>query len=186
MRSYSVLAHALTVEQLKQSLKTDDVHGRAKTEIVERLRVHGLNQLKEEAPVAWPIKLLGQFKSVLILILLIAAAMAGIMGEWTEASAILAIVILNGVIGFFQEARAEKAIASLKQLAAPQARVIRDGVEQVISAAELVPGDLIQVEAGDFVPADARLILYDCLQSQGETSRCPLIQFRPMPSPWSS
>jgi Ca2+-transporting ATPase len=155
--------YALTPQQLKEHMQSDPELGLADDEVQRRLGEYGPNQLQEETSESWLIKFFKQFQSVLIVILIIAAAMAGFMGEWTETWAILAIVLLNGVIGFFQEARAEKAIASLRQLASPQARMIRGGRSRIGPAGELVPGDLIELEAGDFVPADTRLIeAYDC------------------------
>ncbi|HET9238634.1 MAG TPA: cation-translocating P-type ATPase [Oligoflexus sp.] len=155
--------YALTLERLKEYMQTDPERGLSDDEVQRRLGEYGSNQLEEETSESWLIKFFKQFQSVLIVILIVAAAMAGLMGEWTETWAILAIVLLNGVIGFFQEARAEQAIASLRQLASPQARVIRSGASRLIAAVDLVPGDLIELEAGDFVPADTRLIeAYDC------------------------
>ncbi|MCI0464389.1 MAG: cation-translocating P-type ATPase [Gemmataceae bacterium] len=99
-----------------------------------------------------------QFQELVIWILLVAAAISGLLGDWTDMIAILAIVLLNALLGFFQEERAERALAALQKLSAPQARVLRHGVLQVVPARELVPGDRIELEAGDNVPADARLL----------------------------
>jgi len=159
----SVEAHAMPAEQLIETFRANTEQGLDTQEVSRRRTQYGLNQLQEEPGESWLVKLLRQFKSVLIVILLIAALLAGFMQQWTEAWAILSIVFLNGIIGFLQESRAEKAIARLQELGAPQARVMRGGQKLVIAAAEVVPGDLIEMEAGDFVPADARLVeAYDC------------------------
>ncbi len=126
---------------------------------VAELRVHyGYNELAETQPVPLWQKFLGQFKDLVIGILIVAAIISGLLGEWTDTLAILAIVILNAAIGFLQEERAERALAALQKLSAPLARVLRHGVLQRLPARELVPGDCINLEAGDNVPADARLI----------------------------
>jgi Ca2+-transporting ATPase len=103
---------------------------------------------------------------VLIGILLVAALISGAMGEWPETVAILTIVLINAGIGFLQEERAERALKSLRKLAAPTCRVTRDGHERTLPAAELVPGDVIHVESGDQIPADARLLESISLRTQ--------------------
>lgn len=114
-----------------------------------------------------------QFKDVMILILLAAAVVSFVIAciegnpmEFFEPALILLIVVLNAVMGMLQESKAEKALDTLKSMSAPHARVIRDGEEKIIDAAELVPGDIIKLEAGDFVPADARLIKSASLKSE--------------------
>ncbi len=151
------LPFASSPEATVKILDTDFKHGLAGRDAPVRLEKFGPNKLQDAAREPWAVKLFRQFKSVVILILLIAAVISGVMGEWFETWAILAIVLLNGGIGFLQEARAEQALASLRKLSAPQSRVVRDGRLQSIPASQLVPGDLIELEAGDFVPADARL-----------------------------
>ncbi len=99
-----------------------------------------------------------QLNSLIIWVLIGAALVSGLLGEWVDACAILAIVLLNGLLGFVQEYRAERSLAALKTLGVTYARVVRDGVRRTLSSTELVPGDIIDVEAGDHVPADARLI----------------------------
>jgi Ca2+-transporting ATPase len=127
---------------------------------------YGQNVLVEKAGVSpWKI-LIQQFAGLLIWVLIGAAAISGILGEWVDSIAIIAIVIVNALIGFFQEFRAEKALAALKKLSAPSAKVFRDGIKQVINANDLVPGDIVEVEAGDNIPADCRIIRAFNLSSQ--------------------
>jgi Ca2+-transporting ATPase len=123
-----------------------------------RLALHGPNRLPEEAGES-PLRLFArQFTDLLIVILAFAAAISGALGEWLDAAAIAAIILLNGVIGFLQEYRAEKALEALKKMTAPVARVIRGGTEGAIDARDLVPGDVIFILEGDRVPADGRLL----------------------------
>jgi len=141
-----------------ESLGSDRGRGLNSTEVNERADRFGPNQLAEAPPVPHWKKLLAQFKELVIWILIVAAIISGVMGEWVDTAAILAIVVLNGVIGFLQEEKAERALAALQKLSAPMAKVIRGGVLQSVPAAELVPGDRVELEAGDNVPADARLV----------------------------
>ena len=124
----------------------------------ERLAVHGPNLLRE-GPRRTALGLLaGQFTDFMILVLLAAAVVSGLIGDVVDTIAILAIVVLNAVIGFVQEYRAERAMAALKAMAAPTATVLRDGATAVIPAADLVPGDVVLLETGRIVPADLRLL----------------------------
>ena len=127
-------------------------------EVQKRYELFGENQLTEAPPMPTWKKLVAQFKDLVILILIVAAVVSGVLGEWVDALAILAIVLLNGVIGFVQEQHAEQAMSALRKMSAPSAKVVRDGTHQTIPAITLVPGDIIQVEAGDNIPADARLV----------------------------
>jgi Ca2+-transporting ATPase len=132
--------------------------GLSSGEACQRLALHGRNELRAQAPLQ-PWRLFGrQFLSPLVCLLFVAAAIAGAMGDTLDCAAILAILLLNSVIGFQQEFRAEKAIAALKSLTAPRAHVRRDGEIHTVSSAELVPGDVVELGAGDVVPADAVLI----------------------------
>ncbi len=124
----------------------------------EKIRQLGPNELQEGKKKSIAGMLLAQFKDVMILILLAAAVISGIIGDLTDTIVILVIVLLNAVIGFFQEYRAEKAMQALKQMAVTQARVFRDGSLAWLPATVLVPGDIVLLEAGNAVPADLRII----------------------------
>lgn len=134
-------------------------------EAVGRLRDYGSNVLQEKPPRSLLSIFIGQMKEILVLILLAAAAISGILGEWADSIVILIIVILNAVIGVFQENKAEHALKALKEMTKPSAKVVRGGKVLQISAEEVVPGDVILLDAGDSVPADARLIESASLRS---------------------
>src|SRR4030095_2485667 len=132
--------------------------GLSTREAAQRLATNGPNELKEGERVSpWQI-CLGQFKSLIIWILIVAGVISGVLGEAVDAIAILAIVVLNALIGFYQEFNAEKSIAALKKMTAPRAKVRREGKVTSIPASEIVAGDIIELEAGDLVAADARLL----------------------------
>ncbi len=149
--------HALsTVECLERNLFTPG--GLSAPEAAQRLAANGPNELKEGKRID-PLQIfLGQFKSLIIWILIAAGVISGMLGEVVDAIAILAIVVLNAVIGFYQEFNAEKSIAALKKMTAPQAKVSRDGQVTSIPASGIVTGDILALEAGDLVAADARLL----------------------------
>ncbi|MEE0807339.1 MAG: calcium-translocating P-type ATPase, PMCA-type [Acutalibacteraceae bacterium] len=160
-------------EQVLQSLQTDPAQGLSAAEAARRLEQHGANVLREKKKKTNLQRFLDQFKDVMILILIAAAIVSFVIacvegnpGEFFEPALILLIVILNAVMGMLQESKAEKALDALKSMSAPHARVLRDGMEQIIDAASLVPGDIIRLEAGDFVPADARLLHSAGLKSE--------------------
>lgn len=146
------------VDCVLRNLVTNADSGLNDEQIAERRRKHGRNQLAEAPATPLWQKLLGQFKDLVIWILIGAAVISGLMGEWTDTLAILAIVLLNAVIGFLQEERAERALAALQKLSAPLAKVIRNAHLQTVPAVDLVPGDIVELEAGDNIPADVRLI----------------------------
>ncbi len=151
---------ALVAEELGTSVST----GLSEEEALRRLSQYGPNRIREVKKEGKLQKFLKQFTEFIILVLIGAAIIAGLLGEWIDSLAILAIVLLNGIIGYIQEEKAEKVLESLKKLAAPMAKVIRDGELRHIKAEELVPGDLIVIEAGDMIPADARLVEAEFLQ----------------------
>lgn len=161
-----MLWHRATYEQLSQELDTDLEGGLGDKESARRLAEQGPNELPQAPPLS-PWKLfVSQFGSMIVWVLIGAAAIAGFLGEWVDAVAIVAIVVLNAVLGFFQEFRAERSLEALKHLAMATARVVREGHLSSIPAKELVTGDVIQVEAGDRIPADARLISATALQTK--------------------
>ncbi len=135
-----------------------DQNGLSREEAERRLKEFGYNELKEKKKVT-PLKIfLRQFKDIFVIMLLIATAISFLIGDPVDAIIIAVIVILNSVLGFVMEYRSEKAMEAMRKLTAPKARVMREGSEQVIAAREIVPGDIVILEAGDRVPADARLI----------------------------
>ncbi len=139
--------------------------GLSTSEARERLARDGPNELARHEGTPWWRTLLGQFGSPVIWLLLAACGISAALGEWIDAAAIGAIVLLNGLVGFFQEFRAEKAVFALRAMTAPRARVLRDGQAAILPAAEVVKGDALLLEAGDLVAADARLLQAHALRT---------------------
>lgn len=163
--------HGMEIEEVMEELKVDQ-KGLTSKEASERLKKYGYNEIVEKKRVT-PFQIfLNQFKDIFVIMLLIAIVLSvisawyeaslhgsqGDINEYLDAITIGVIVVLNATVGFVQEYRSEKAIEAMKKLAAPRARVLRDGKEAIIPAKEVVPGDIILIEAGDRIPADARLI----------------------------
>lgn len=150
------------MEALKSSLRFEDIrensYGLSETEAAKNLEVYGRNVLQKQKKNTWLKTLLSQFTDLMIIILIASSIISFFMGEASEGIAILAIIVLNGFLGFFQEMRTEKALEALMNMAAPHARVIRDGEVKDIPAELVVPRDLIVLEAGCRVPADAVII----------------------------
>ncbi len=150
--------YQLTVENTIQRLRTDAELGLTQSEATARLQQFGLNELEERAGRSrWRI-LFEQFANILTLLLVGAALVSLGLGELVEAVVILLIVVLNGLLGYTQESRAEQSMAALKRMAVPIVRVRRDGTVQEITARDLVPGDIVLLETGNLVPADGRVI----------------------------
>jgi Ca2+-transporting ATPase len=147
----------LAVEEIARILGTDGKSGLSEAAACEKLRTHGANELQEKKGRGPLAIFLDQFKGLIIWVLIGAALVSGFLKEWVDALAILAIILLNAVLGLVQEYRAEKSLAALKKLSAPSSKIIRDGSTRIIPSRELVPGDLIEVEAGDHIPADSRV-----------------------------
>jgi P-type Ca2+ transporter type 2C len=160
-----------SVDELLVALQSPRT-GLTQAEAQDRLKRYGRNELTAERPVPGWRKFLAQFQDVLVILLLVATAIS--LGLWFyeresalpyEAIAIFAVVLLNAVMGYIQESRAESAVAALRQMAAAQAHVIRDAERRSIAASEVVPGDIIVIEEGDTIPADARVIQSAALQT---------------------
>ena len=153
--------HTMTPGQACAALKSDLTQGLSPGEVKLRLEEQGPNELNKTPRTPLLRRLWEQLKDPMILVLLAAAAVSYLASrgeDWLDTVIILLIVLVNAVISLIQESNAERALEALQAMAAPQARVIRAGGHQKIAAAGLVPGDIIQLEAGDYVPADARLI----------------------------
>jgi Ca2+-transporting ATPase len=170
--SAPVLPYQQTADEVLQDFRADPQKGLSQAESEARRQQYGSNELTPEKPVpAWK-KFLAQFADTLVLLLLLATAISAALWAYEreaplpyEAIAIASVVLLNAIIGYVQEGRAESAVAALKQMTAARAQVIRDGERQSVLAAELVPGDIILIEEGDTVPADARLLETTALQT---------------------
>ncbi|MBQ8524221.1 MAG: cation-translocating P-type ATPase [Clostridia bacterium] len=165
--------YSRNVTELLSDLDADVQKGLSSEEALKRKEKHGENKLREKKKKTTVQRFFDQFKDAMILILIAAAIISFAVvcveknwGELFEPCLIVLIVVLNAVMGVYQEGKAEKALDALKNMSAPHARVIRDGKEMIIDAALLVPGDIIHLEAGDFVPADARLIHSAGLKSE--------------------
>ena len=145
-----------SIDVLKEldSMATD---GLSSSEAKQRLEKYGLNEFQDKKRKTFLQKFIDQFKDFMIIILIAAAIISIAAGERVDAIVILAIVILNAFLSIYQEGQAEKSLESLKQMSAPEAKVIRDGKKTVVPARELVPGDIVILEAGDIIPADLRL-----------------------------
>ena len=150
----------MKLKELLKKLKTDEVKGLTTEEADKRRTLSGLNKLDEAKKTPMIVRFFQQFLDPLIIILLIAALISILVNpeEWIESLIILAIVLINAILGVVQESKAEKALDALKKLSSPHAKVFRDGKLVEIDSQYLVPGDIIYVEAGDFIPADARII----------------------------
>ena len=159
--------HRKSAEAVVEALESDSARGLSQAEVQRRLDLHGPNRLKSAPETPWWRRLLEQFESFLVIILLVAIVIS--MAEWLlqepresalpyEAIVILAIVVLNALLGYIQEARAEKSVRALMALAAPEATVVRDGERRRVATHDIVPGDIVMIEAGDKIPADARII----------------------------
>ena len=165
--------HTQTISEVLHSLSSDQANG-LNSDTVSKLQAqYGPNKLKEKKKKSNLKRFGEQFKDVMILILIAAAIVSFIIAcieknpqEFFEPLLILLIVILNAIMGVMQESKAEKALDALKNMSAPHARVIRNGKEEIIDATELVPGDIIKLEAGDFIPADARLLYSTSLKCE--------------------
>lgn len=147
-----------SINAVSQELQVDVPIGLSPEEVRKRLEKYGANELKEKEKESLLSKVIKQLKDFLVLILIGASIVSGIVGEISDAIVIIAIVIVNAVLGVIQEGKAEQALAALQKMSSPNARVLRNGSIQIIPAKNLVPGDVVLIEAGDSIPADLRLI----------------------------
>ena len=150
--------HALEADETLAQFDTPVDSGLSSQEAAKRIEQYGPNQLAAAPPTTIWQMLWEQFNNFVVILLIIAAVISALLGDYVEAGAIIAIVILNAVLGIVQERRAEQALAALQELAAPEANIIRDGHRITVQAQQLVPGDIVFLEAGNYIPADVRLI----------------------------
>ncbi len=160
--------HTGTATDVMQELDTDSTSGLSAAEAQRRQQEYGVNKLHEKPPRTFFERFFAQMQDTMVIILLLAAlvslglclynALRGLEADWAEPIVIVAILLLNAIIGVIQESKADAALEALKNMSAPNARVVRDGTLQVISSTELVPGDIVKFEAGDLIPADCRLL----------------------------
>ena len=150
--------HAFERSKVISTLEVDREHGLSAAEVENRTKSYGKNELKEAPPTSIWVKIYEQFANFLVILLIVAAVISAVLGDWVEAAAIMTIVLLNAILGVVQESRAEEALAALKKMASPDANVLREGHRQAIPAREVVPGDIVFLEAGNYVPADVRLL----------------------------
>ncbi|MFD1735758.1 calcium-translocating P-type ATPase, SERCA-type [Bacillus salitolerans] len=156
--------YELRAEDVKEKVNTDFKHGLSKDQVSERLAQFGYNELQEAEKPNMFLLFLEQFKDFMVLVLLAATLVSGLLGEYIDATAIIAIVIINGFLGFFQERKAEKSLEALKELSAPQVMVLRDSNWIKVSSKELVVGDVVKFSSGDRISADVRLIQTNSLE----------------------
>ncbi|MEK7733570.1 MAG: HAD-IC family P-type ATPase, partial [Planctomycetota bacterium] len=149
--------YQLHVKEIMQKLGTSE-EGLTDNEVSKRLQQYGLNKLVEEEKISRLKILFHQFTSPLIYILLVAAVVTALLKEYVDTSVIMAVVILNAVIGYIQEYKAEQGVRALKKMLIPKARVLRNGKEKEIHSEQLVPGDVVLLASGTKVPADLRLL----------------------------
>lgn len=151
-------SHSISITELVERLETDIHRGLDGQEVAQRLARWGANRLAQRAGVSKLRRLASQFQSLIVGLLLVSAIVAGVLGEWIDSVVIMAIVILNGVLGFLKEQRAEDALAALRKMSSPKALVRRGGKTQSIDASQIVVGDILELDAGVNVAADARLL----------------------------
>ena len=150
--------HALEASGVTEALAVDPQCGLNAAEVIYRLSRHGANELTRQQKASPWVLLFNQFRNILVIILIVATVLSAFVGEYVDAGIILAIVIFCAVLGFVQEYRAERALDALRNMLAPMITVLRDGQEAETPSRDIVPGDILLLEAGDKIPADARLI----------------------------
>lgn len=156
--------HEMDINEIEKTLATDYSSGLSTEEAEKRIRQHGYNELDDGEKQSALLLFFSQFKDFMVLVLLAATLISGLLGEYIDAIAIIAIVITNGFLGFFQERKAEKSLEALKELSAPQAHVLRDGTWKKIPSKEVVVGDILKFSSGDRIGADVRIIEANSLE----------------------
>lgn len=174
--------HALAWERCLEMLQTSE-RGLKSAEVARRVHEHGPNQLAESDRVSPWVMFLNQFRDFMIVVLLVATLISAVLGEFADALTIIAIVLVNAVLGFVQEYRAERAIDALKDLTAPQVEVVRDGYDCTVDVRELVPGDVVRLKTGDRVPADMRVISSMALEADEAALTGESLPVRKTPEP---
>ena len=150
--------HATDADEALQRLGGDRTKGLAPEEATRRLAEYGPNRLPEGAKRGPLMRFLQQFDNILVYVLLAAGFVKLMLGLWLDASIITGVVILNALLGFLQEGKAEQALESIRNMLSADARALRDGEARVVPAEDLVPGDIVLLESGDRIPADLRLV----------------------------
>jgi magnesium-transporting ATPase (P-type) len=150
--------HAMPAEEAERQLGVDPARGLDSSEAANRLNTYGPNRLPEGKKRGPTLRFLSQFNNVLIYVLLAAGFIKLMMSLWLDASIIFAVVVLNSLLGFVQEGRAEKALDSIRNMLSAEARTLRGGETRMIAAEDLVPGDVVMLESGDKIPADLRFV----------------------------
>jgi magnesium-transporting ATPase (P-type) len=150
--------HAMSAEEVEKKLRVDPSRGLDAAEAAERLRTYGPNRLPQGKKKGPLMRFLAQFNNILVYVLLTAGFIKLMLSLWLDASIIFAVVILNSLLGFLQEGRAEKALDSIRNMLSAEARAVRGGETRLIPAEDLAPGDIVLLESGDRIPADLRLI----------------------------
>ena len=145
-------------EEVIREFSTDEILGLSEQEASERLEKYGKNELSARPKKGFMTKVIEQFADFLIIILIVAAIISAVVGEVTDSIVILAIVVVNALLGIYQEGKAEKSVEALKKMSAPNAKVLRGGLQSEVPAANVIPGDIVILETGDIIPADVRLI----------------------------
>lgn len=154
----------ISIKETCERLKTNLINGLTKEEVDERIKKYGENKLTEKKKESMLVKFVKQFNDFMIIILIIAAVISAIMSyvegsnDYLDSIIIIFIVVLNAIMGVVQESKAEKSLEALKKMSAPTAKVKRNGIVSIIPSTDIVPGDLIIIETGSYIPADARLI----------------------------
>ncbi len=164
----------LRKEEILKKLETNEKYGLNQDDVRKRREKYGKNKLRDKPKESLFVKFMKQFNDFMIIILVIASIVSAVVSKWqgendyVDSIIIIAIVVLNAIMGVIQEAKAEKSIEALQEMTPPKAKVTREGITKEVNAEELVPGDIITLEAGNYVPADCRML--ECFNLKIEES----------------